>query len=94
MSLPVATHVASTMQQRLAWPWKYREDGVILFVCPECRESQTSVNAITWHTTFVLVRVERGDLCGSTLGLEKNLEKMNYSRWSIQGYTPFFRVGS
>ena len=33
--------------RRLGWPWKSREDGVIRFVCPECSESQTSVNPKT-----------------------------------------------
>ena len=33
--------------RRLGWPWKAREDGVILFACPECSESQTSVNRKT-----------------------------------------------
>lgn len=37
----------SHLFRRLGWPWKRREDGVILFVCPECRESQTSVNPKT-----------------------------------------------
>ena len=32
---------------RTAWPWKRRADGVIQFVCPECSESQTSVNPKT-----------------------------------------------
>ena len=31
----------------LRWPWKYRYDGVVLFVCPVCRESLTSVNPKT-----------------------------------------------
>lgn len=33
--------------RRLGWPWKRRDDGVIVFVCPECAESQTSVNPRT-----------------------------------------------
>ena len=33
--------------RRLGWPWKHREDGVILFVCPKCSERQTSVNSKT-----------------------------------------------
>jgi len=32
---------------RLGWPWKHRDDGVLQFVCPQCSESQTSVNART-----------------------------------------------
>lgn len=31
----------------LQWPWKKRYDGVILFVCPKCCESLTSVNPNT-----------------------------------------------
>ena len=31
----------------LQWPWKKRYDGVILFVCPKCSESLTSVNPKT-----------------------------------------------
>ncbi len=37
----------SHLFRRLGWPWKRREDGVVLFVCPICRESQTSVNPRT-----------------------------------------------
>lgn len=37
----------SHLFRRLGWPWKRRDDGVILFVCPECSESQTSVNPKT-----------------------------------------------
>ena len=37
----------SHLFRRLGWPWKRRNDGVILFVCPECSESQTSVNPKT-----------------------------------------------
>ena len=37
----------SHLFRRLGWPWKRRDDGVILFVCPECSESETSVNPKT-----------------------------------------------
>ena len=37
----------SHLFRRLGWPWKRRDDGVILFVCPQCSESQTSVNLKT-----------------------------------------------
>ena len=37
----------SHLFRRLVWPWKRRNDGVILFVCPECSESETSVNPKT-----------------------------------------------
>ena len=37
----------SYLFRRLGWPWKRRDDGVILFVCPECSESETSVNPKT-----------------------------------------------
>ena len=31
----------------LHWPWKHRYDGVILFVCPVCGDSLSSVNPKT-----------------------------------------------
>ena len=37
----------SNLFRRLGWPWKRREDGAVLFVCPVCSESQTSVNPKT-----------------------------------------------
>lgn len=37
----------SHLFRRLGWPRKRRDDGVILFVCPECSESETSVNPKT-----------------------------------------------
>ena len=71
---------------RLGWPWKRREDGVVLFVCPACRESQTSVNPKTnlarcfrcernWNPIDFTMEVGRMDFLEAYGYLEEMLPK-------------------
>ena len=72
--------------RRLGWPWKHREDGVILFVCPKCSERQTSVNSKTnlarcfrceenWNPIDFTMEVGRMDFLEAYGFLEEMLPK-------------------
>ena len=63
----------SHLFRRLGWPWKRRDDGVILFVCPECSESETSVNPKT-----NLARCFRCEMNWNTIDFTKAVGRMEF----------------
>ena len=76
----------SHLFRRLGWPWKRRGDGVILFVCPRCSESQTSVNPKTnlarcfrceqnWNTIDFMIEAGRKEFLEAYDYLEEMLPR-------------------